>query len=78
MELGGASAEAHAALGPVKLLYHWNWTSAEHEFQYDSRLNPGALETFSCFLHFKDALKGTTHAAPPSLNCSRVIRHRHG
>src|SRR3954447_5611126 len=64
IELGGAAAEAHVALGLVKLLYDWDWKSAEYEFQYDSRLNPRGVDTFSCYLHFKDALRGTTDAAP--------------
>jgi serine/threonine protein kinase/tetratricopeptide (TPR) repeat protein len=64
IELGGASAEAHVALGLVKMLYDWDWKSAEHEFEYDSRLNPHGVDTFSCYLHFKDALRGTTDAAP--------------
>ena len=63
IELGGASAEAHVALGLVKLLYDWDWKSAEREFQYDSRLNPHGVDTFSCYLHFKDALRGTTDAS---------------
>lgn len=63
IELGGASAEAHVALGLVKLLYDWDWKSAAHEFQYDSRFNPHGVDTFGCYLHYKDALTGTDDAA---------------
>ena len=44
-------------------MYDWDWRAAEHKFQYDSRFNPHGVDTFSCYLHYKDALRGTDDAA---------------
>ena len=67
LELEGASAEAHVALGLVKLLYDWDWPGAQREFEYDSRLNPDAVGTFPCYLHSGDTL-GRTHEALAELS----------
>jgi TolB-like protein/DNA-binding winged helix-turn-helix (wHTH) protein len=36
---------AHFALGAVALLYDWNWTTAENEFQKELELNPNHILT---------------------------------
>ena len=56
LDLHGALAEAHVALGIVKLLYDWDWLGAEEEFRYESRLNPDSVDTFACYLHYADIL----------------------
>jgi tetratricopeptide (TPR) repeat protein len=40
IELDDSLAEAHAALGYVKLNFDWDWPGAEHEFQRAIELNP--------------------------------------
>jgi TolB-like protein/tetratricopeptide (TPR) repeat protein len=62
IELGGAPSEAHAALGLVKLLYDWDWKAAERELRLDSPVNPRETESFSCYLHYKDAFGRTEEA----------------
>lgn len=39
-ELDGELADAHASLGFVSFIYHWNWAKAEEEFQRAIRLDP--------------------------------------
>jgi TolB-like protein/Tfp pilus assembly protein PilF len=41
LRLDDALAEAHAALGYVKLVYDWDWVGAERELQRAIELNPG-------------------------------------
>jgi TolB-like protein len=62
LDLYGSLAEAHVALGLVKLLYDWDWQGAEREFKYDSQVNPDSLDTFSCYLHSADTLGRTGEA----------------
>jgi serine/threonine protein kinase/tetratricopeptide (TPR) repeat protein len=62
LEMGGAPAEAHVVLGLVKLLYDWDWLGAEREFKNDSVLNPNAVDTFSCYLHYADILGRTNES----------------
>jgi serine/threonine protein kinase/tetratricopeptide (TPR) repeat protein len=55
LRLDETIAEAHAALGIVKLLYEWDWLAAEREL--GPNLNAGqTVETFSCALHYSDPL----------------------
>lgn len=54
--LGGAPSEAHASLGLIKLLYDWDWQAAENELRWDSPVNPREIESFSCYLHYRDVL----------------------
>jgi TolB-like protein len=60
IEAGGASSGAHAALGLVKLLYDWDWRGAAQELRWDTPLNPHAVEAFSCYLHYRDAVFRTS------------------
>jgi TolB-like protein/Tfp pilus assembly protein PilF len=41
LEIDGALAEAHAALGYVTLVYDWDWRAAERALQRAIELNPG-------------------------------------
>lgn len=60
IEVGGATSGAHATLGLVKLLYDWDWQGAAQELNWDTPLNPQAVETFSCYLHYRDAVQRTS------------------
>ena len=46
LRLDDALAEAHAALGYVKLAYDWDWTGAERELQRAIELNPGHASAY--------------------------------
>jgi TolB-like protein/Tfp pilus assembly protein PilF len=53
LQLDDGLAEAHASLAYINMVYDWNWTSAEKEFQRAIELNPnyaGAHEWFAEFL----------------------------
>ncbi|HJV37710.1 MAG TPA: tetratricopeptide repeat protein [Geothrix sp.] len=41
LELDPASAEAHASLGHIRLIYEWDWDGAEASFNRALDLNPG-------------------------------------
>ncbi len=41
LKIDDALAEAHAALGYVTLVYHWDWAGAERELRRAMELNPG-------------------------------------
>lgn len=41
LELDSTLAEAHTALGTVKMFYDWDWPNAEREFMRAIELNPG-------------------------------------
>lgn len=56
LELNETLAEAHASLGIVKLLYDWDWPAAEKELRHNLGLSPRSVETFSCSLHYADAM----------------------
>jgi TolB-like protein/Flp pilus assembly protein TadD len=40
LEIDELLAEAHAALGMVKLAYEWDWAGAEKQFAWASQINP--------------------------------------
>lgn len=40
LEINSQLAEAHTALGTVKLFYEWDWTGAENSFQKSLEINP--------------------------------------
>ena len=53
LELDGELAEAHTALGTVKLSYDWDWSGAEREFKRAIEINPrysDAHHTYSYYL----------------------------
>jgi len=46
LELDGTLADAHSVLGSVELLYDWDWTAAEEEFQQTIKFNPNHAEAY--------------------------------
>jgi len=51
LELDDGLAEAHSALGLVRLSYDWDWDAAEHEFRRALELNPNASNTYHWYSH---------------------------
>ena len=41
LELDGELAEAHASMGAIHEVFHWNWERAQEEYLAALRLNPG-------------------------------------
>lgn len=56
LRLDETLAEAHAALGVVKLVYEWDWPAAERELGPHLTGGLQAVEAFSCALHYADPL----------------------
>ncbi|MGQ0733633.1 MAG: protein kinase domain-containing protein [Acidobacteriota bacterium] len=56
LRLDETLAEAHAALGIVKLVYEWDWPAAERELGPNLTRGLQAVEAFSCALHYADPL----------------------
>lgn len=52
VELDDALAEAHTALGCVKLIYEWDWDAAEREFKRALALNPGYAYAHHWYSHY--------------------------
>jgi DNA-binding winged helix-turn-helix (wHTH) protein/TolB-like protein/Flp pilus assembly protein TadD len=53
VELDDMLAEAHSALGGVKLLYEWDWPAAEQELKRAIELNPNYAEAHELYgYHF--------------------------
>jgi Tfp pilus assembly protein PilF len=53
LSLDDSLAEAHASMALVRMLYDWDWTSAENEFKHAIALNPNYAMThhwYSTFL----------------------------
>ena len=49
VELDDTLAEAHSALGGVKLLYEWDWAAAEKELKRAIELNPNYAEAHELY-----------------------------
>lgn len=49
VELDEQLAEAHTALGNIKVLYEWDWTGAEREFRRALELDPGSLDAHTYY-----------------------------
>ena len=47
LEMDSTLAEAHAALGDVKRLYHWDWPGAEEELKLAMELDPSSYRAHS-------------------------------
>src|ERR1041384_2197692 len=70
IELDEAVAEAHATLGVIQALFHWDWTSAEREFIRSLELNGSspASRDFYAFYYLRpvgrldDAIVEVQHA----------------
>ena len=51
LELDNALAEAHSALGSVKIYADWDWSGAEREFQKAIALNPNSAMAHAEYGH---------------------------
>jgi tetratricopeptide (TPR) repeat protein len=67
--LGADLAEAHAALGIVRLQYDWDWDGAKHEINKALELNPGSRVASYWRARWQEA---TSHAAPRTLSFANV------
>jgi TolB-like protein/tetratricopeptide (TPR) repeat protein len=47
LKLDPKSAEAHAVLGQIHVVYDWDWAAAEREFQQAATLAPGSADVLS-------------------------------
>jgi TolB-like protein/Tfp pilus assembly protein PilF len=52
LELDPNLAEAHLAIAGIKWFEDWDWTGAEQSFKRGFELNPGSMETCSCYIAF--------------------------
>jgi len=52
VELDDTLAEAHSALGGVKLLYEWDWAAAEKELKRAIELNPNYAEAHELYGYY--------------------------
>jgi adenylate cyclase len=52
LELDPNLSEAHLAIAGIKWLEDWDWTGAEQSFKRAFELNPGSVETCSCYIAF--------------------------
>jgi serine/threonine protein kinase/tetratricopeptide (TPR) repeat protein len=83
LKLDDLLAEAHTALGCVKLIYDWDWAGAEREFERAIQLNPScALAHFYYSVYFtmmgrhEEAIAATKRALeldPLSLSINVVL-----
>jgi len=53
LSLDDSLAEAHTALGSVKLFYEWDWAGAERAFERAFELNPNYVDTYHWSSHLK-------------------------
>lgn len=56
LEMDDQLAEAHTALGNVKLLYDWEWSSAESEFKRAVEINPSHSDTRQMYGYYLSAM----------------------
>ena len=84
LELEEGSAEAHRAMGTVRLFYHWDWDGAYRSFQKALSLAPGSAETHQIYAMYLrtlgdfeevlDELRTALQLDPLSL----PVRHSYG
>jgi len=53
LSLDDSLAEAHTALGSVKLFYEWDWAGAERAFERAFALNPNYVDAYHWSSHLK-------------------------
>jgi tetratricopeptide (TPR) repeat protein len=70
--LGPDIAEAHAALGIVRLQYDWDWSTARHELDRALQLSPGSRVAKYWLAR---SLEATGHAAPRALTFAHLPPH---
>jgi len=54
--LDNSLAEAHAAMGMIKLMYEWDWSGAEQEFRKAVALDPNSAEAHKGYSQYYTAL----------------------
>jgi tetratricopeptide (TPR) repeat protein len=52
MELDDSLAKAYGALASAKMLYDWNWSEANKEFEHALELNPNDANVHHMYAHF--------------------------
>ena len=57
IELDNSLAEAHTALGTVKLFYDWDWANAEKEYRRAIELNPGYADGHMMYALFLSVMQ---------------------
>ena len=69
LEIDDSLAEAHTAMGFIKMLYEWDWEGAEREHKRAIELNPSNASSRNLYAHylwimgrFEEALEENTHA----------------
>jgi TolB-like protein/Tfp pilus assembly protein PilF len=62
IELDDTLAEAHAALGYVKLTFDWDWPGAEHAFRRAIELNPNLPRAHAGYAHYLLTIRRTDEA----------------
>lgn len=60
IEMDDTLAEAHASLGYVSLIFDWDWSRAEHEFQRALELNPSSPRAHAGYAEFLLFVPGRT------------------
>jgi len=82
VELDNSLAEAHAALGAVKQVFHWDWDGAEKEFKRALELNPNSAEARLLYVDFLQysgrPVEAVGYATPiaPTLESISYLRNR--
>lgn len=56
LELDGTLAEAHAALGMIRMKYDWDWSEAEKEFKQGIELNPSYAQGYLWYSLYLEAM----------------------
>jgi TolB-like protein/DNA-binding winged helix-turn-helix (wHTH) protein len=49
LELNDNLAEAHAALGQIRFMFEWEWSSPEEDFKRAVRLNPSSADVYALY-----------------------------
>ncbi len=83
LEIDDAQAEAHAALGFVKVAYDWDWPGAERELKRAIELNPNNSDNRSYYVYYLTAMRRFDEAIaeakrvraldPLSIDANRVL-----
>ena len=72
IKIDGELAEAHAALGNVRVVYDWDWPGAEEEFKRALALDQGSVRTHLHYGHFLMALGRHEEAISEGRNAVEV------
>lgn len=72
LELDDTLAEAHAAMGLIKMTYDWDWSGAETEFRRALALNPSSPESHYKYGIFLTAMRRNEQAIGESREALRL------